>query len=273
VALAAIDRTEQALGFVGSDESAIEHDLARLLAVDTSFPPGDGYGALADLAEQLVTPLGFSCRRVSVPERLWSTPAAADRAHRPEGAGRAADLRHARPAALRRRRAPCAPDDRRPTWRAEGLVVARRLRDPGQSPLRTRGRFRPGPRRTRDDHSGRDGFVARARRRDAYDRPSGPVSDPIGPHWPRWQSALARGFGFAPEDFRAWGPSSSSEMGFVQRAGIRQILLGGLGRPDNNVHAPDEFTTMQDVVALARAVLLYLSRDFEEAEPLRATTR
>jgi succinyl-diaminopimelate desuccinylase len=98
-----------------------------------------------------------------------------------------------------------------------------------------------------------------------------PVSDPTGPHWPRWQAALARGFGFAPEDFRAWSASSSSDMGFVQQAGIREILLGGLARPDNNVHAPDEFTTMQDVVALARAVILYLSRDFEEARPLHAT--
>jgi succinyl-diaminopimelate desuccinylase len=52
-------------------------------------------------------------------------------------------------------------------------------------------------------------------------------------------------------------------MGFVQQAGIREILLGGLSRPDNNTHAPDEFTTVDDVVALARAVLLYLSRDFD----------
>ena len=73
--MAAIDRIGQALGLVGSDEAAIERDLARLLAIDTSFPPGDGYGAMADLAEELVAPLGFSCRRVSVPEALWSTPA------------------------------------------------------------------------------------------------------------------------------------------------------------------------------------------------------
>jgi succinyl-diaminopimelate desuccinylase len=90
-----------------------------------------------------------------------------------------------------------------------------------------------------------------------------PVSDPTGPHWPRWQKALGLGFGFAPEAFRAWGSSTSSDMGFVQQAGIREILLGGLGRPDNNTHAPDEFTTMADVTALARSVLLYLSQDFE----------
>ena len=50
-------------------------DLARLLAVDTSFPPGDGYGAMADLAAELVAPLGFATRRLSVPEALWSTAA------------------------------------------------------------------------------------------------------------------------------------------------------------------------------------------------------
>ena len=91
-----------------------------------------------------------------------------------------------------------------------------------------------------------------------------PVSDPTGPHWPRWQAALARGFGFAPGDFRAWGSSTSSDMGFVQQAGIQEILLGGLTRPDNNTHAPDEFTTLEDLIALARSILLYLSRDFAE---------
>ncbi len=89
-----------------------------------------------------------------------------------------------------------------------------------------------------------------------------PVSDPTGPHWPRWQAALSAGFGFAPDSFRAWGASSSSDMGWVQRAGIREILLGGLGRPDRRIHGADEFTTIDDVVALARSVLAYLAADF-----------
>lgn len=89
-----------------------------------------------------------------------------------------------------------------------------------------------------------------------------PVADPTGPHWPRWQLALAAGFGWQAEEFRAWGASSSSDMGWVQRAGIREILLGGLGRPESNVHAADEFTTIEDVSALARSILLYLARDF-----------
>jgi succinyl-diaminopimelate desuccinylase len=87
-----------------------------------------------------------------------------------------------------------------------------------------------------------------------------PVSDPTGPHWPRWQAALCEGFGFTQDNFSAWGSSTSSDMGWVQRAGITEILLGGLSRPDNNVHGADEFTTEADLVALARSVLAYLAK-------------
>lgn len=88
-----------------------------------------------------------------------------------------------------------------------------------------------------------------------------PVVDPDagGRFWPRWQQALCFGFGWAPEDFARYGASSSSDMGFVQRAGIPEILLGGLSRPDNRTHGPDEFTTVGDVTSLARALLAYLS--------------
>ena len=90
-----------------------------------------------------------------------------------------------------------------------------------------------------------------------------PVQDPTGPHWFRWQSAMGAGFGFSPDEFSAWGASTSSDMGFVQEGGIREILLGGLSRPNNNVHAPDEFTTLDDLKSLAASILLYFSRDFE----------
>jgi succinyl-diaminopimelate desuccinylase len=89
-----------------------------------------------------------------------------------------------------------------------------------------------------------------------------PVSDPTGPHWPRWQAALSRGFGWRPQEFRAWGATSSSDFGWVQRTGMREILLGGLGRPDRNVHAAEEHTTIEDVVALAQSILAYLAADF-----------
>ncbi|WP_441479477.1 M20 family metallopeptidase [Bosea sp. 2KB_26] len=90
-----------------------------------------------------------------------------------------------------------------------------------------------------------------------------PTSDPAGPHWPRWQAAVGAGFGYAPEDFRRWGAASCSDFGWVQRAtGRSEVLLGGLGRPDRNIHAPGEYTTVSDIIALARAVLAYLSGEF-----------
>lgn len=90
-----------------------------------------------------------------------------------------------------------------------------------------------------------------------------PTADPAGPHWPRWQAAMGQGFGYVPEDFRRWGAASCSDFGWVQRAtGRQEVLLGGLGRPDRNIHSPGEYTTMPDIVALAQAVLAYLAADF-----------
>lgn len=90
-----------------------------------------------------------------------------------------------------------------------------------------------------------------------------PTADPAGPHWPRWQAAMGEGFGYAPEEFRKWGAASCSDFGWVQRAtGRQEILLGGLGRPDRNIHSPGEYTTVPDIVSLAKTVLSYLAADF-----------
>ncbi len=90
-----------------------------------------------------------------------------------------------------------------------------------------------------------------------------PTADPTGPHWPRWQAAMGAGFGYAPEEFRKWGAASCSDFGWVQRAtGRNEVLLGGLGRPDRNIHSPGEYTTLSDIVSLAKAVLAYLATDF-----------
>ena len=75
-------------------------------------------------------------------------------------------------------------------------------------------------------------------------------------------AALSQGFGWAPSDFVKYGATSSSDFGWVQATGIKEILLGGLGRPDRNVHAAEEHTTVGDIVALARSVLAYLAADF-----------
>ena len=92
-----------------------------------------------------------------------------------------------------------------------------------------------------------------------------PTSDPTGPHWPRWQEALSIGFGYAPNDFAKWGATSCSDFGWVQQTGMQEILLTGLGRPDSRVHAPGEFTSRADIVALAKSVLAYLSAEFRPA--------
>ena len=48
-------------------------------------------------------------------------------------------------------------------------------------------------------------------------------------------------------------------MGFVQQAGVQEILLSGLGRSHHQKGEPNEFTTIEDVDALARTVLAYLA--------------
>ncbi|MDA9397668.1 M20 family metallopeptidase [Bradyrhizobium sp. CCBAU 45389] len=89
-----------------------------------------------------------------------------------------------------------------------------------------------------------------------------PTSDPTGPHWPRWQDALSAGFGYAPDEFAKWGATSCSDFGWVQATGMQEILLTGLGRPTSRIHAPGEFTTLPDIIALAKSVLAYLSAEF-----------
>ncbi|WP_315780347.1 MULTISPECIES: M20 family metallopeptidase [unclassified Bradyrhizobium] len=59
----------------GMAETAVV-DLRKLVAVDTSFPPGAGYDAFADVMEQLARPLALDCERVIVPEDLWRAPGA-----------------------------------------------------------------------------------------------------------------------------------------------------------------------------------------------------
>lgn len=418
------DRLAQAWDAVAADTSTIVDDLSRLVSLDTSFPPGDGYPAFADLAETMLAPHGFAFRRVSVPEDLWRT---SDGSARGERVNLIATRRTGRPVCSLYYHVDTVPPGE--GWSVPPLAVTRdgdRLIGRGTADmkgtiaatlaaLRAIGRFGlepafdpvlllctdeegglyPGIRHLAEQglveghllsfnggaapriwagcfgsidllirirgrgghsgdpvgginaaeaaipllnalmrlkaevearisalpspphwegrplhgrltvaamHGGQKGSSLPARfeilvnRRYAPEEdfeavraeleatiaeamagsPAlgvethlvghlAPVSDPTGPHWPRWQAALGRGFGWAPETFRAWGSSTSSDMGFVQQAGIGEILLGGLSRPGNNTHAPDEFTTLPELVALARAVLLYLSRDFAAA--------
>lgn len=408
----------EAFGALDRGTDAIVADMGRMLACDTSFPPGSGYEAFADLVAPWLDALGFACRRVRVPEALWAAPGVHGArtnllAHRAAGlpvcsmyfhvdtvppgdgwtrsplactregdrlygrgtadmkgsvAAVLAALRAAAASGLRLAYAPalllCTDEegglypgirylaeqglieghllsfngraapriwagcfgsmDLQVTVRGQSahsgeaeaggvnaieaaLPVLNALMDlkrrvellvsampppPGTGPLAARlnvtaahggdkgsslpGRFDILVNRRylpeEDDSAVRaeiEGVVAGA----LADGPAlgwsvamlghlAPVSDPGGPHWPRWQQALSAGFGFAPDSFAAYGATSSSDMGWVQRAGMREILLGGLGRPGHGVHAADEFTTLPDIVALARCVLAYLAADF-----------
>ena len=67
-----------AAGFaaIASDITSVLSDMQGMLACDTSFPPGDGYAAFADLLQPGIEALGFHCTRVDVPQALWATPGA-----------------------------------------------------------------------------------------------------------------------------------------------------------------------------------------------------
>lgn len=411
--MSAFDRAWQA---IADEEAGMQDMLARMVAVDTSFPPGDGYAAFADLIEAMVAPLGLPVRRVLVPEALWrggaargervnliaghgtgrpvcsiyfhtdTVPPGAGWTHPPLALTRVGDRLYGRGTAdmkgsiaavlgaLLAARAQGLDLEYDPVlllctdeegglypgirYLAEqGLVEGHLLSfnggaapriwagcfgsfdlairvtgraahsgDPGHgvnaveaalpllsalsalkprvearlsalpAPPHYQGRPLHGLLTIAAVHGGQKGsalpaacdilvnrrYAPEERFEDALEELRGtieqamrgsaalghtvelvghlaPVADPTGPHWPRWQAALSRGFGFPPASFRAWGSSTSSDMGWVQQAGIREILLGGLSRPDNNVHGADEFTTTADLVALARSVLAYLA--------------
>lgn len=100
-----------------------------------------------------------------------------------------------------------------------------------------------------------------------------PVTDPTGRWTDRWTAARARANGQPESDFTTYGSSTSSDFGWVQKAGLRHMLLGGLMRVESNVHGPDEFTTTSDMEALARAVALFLRADFHTGpEPRNLST-
>lgn len=101
-----------------------------------------------------------------------------------------------------------------------------------------------------------------------------PTENPDGSHWPRWQKALSVGFGYRPEEFSKWGAASASDFGYVQKAGFGpEILLGGLGRPESMIHSPEEHTTRQDIIALAKSILAYLAADFAAEDIPENTTQ
>nr|WP_285895578.1 M20 family metallopeptidase [Epibacterium ulvae] len=101
-----------------------------------------------------------------------------------------------------------------------------------------------------------------------------PVENSQGVMTPRWTAAMATGHNVPLEQFVAYGSSTSSDFGWIQQGGRgqREIMLGGLSRPDRNVHGADEFTTIEDLRGLARSIALFFSAQFETAtEPKKPT--
>jgi succinyl-diaminopimelate desuccinylase len=90
-----------------------------------------------------------------------------------------------------------------------------------------------------------------------------PVKNPDGPGTDRWTAARAAAADIPTSDFTRYGSSTSSDFGWVQRAGIQHMLLGGLSRPERNVHGPDEYTTKEDLVLLSKSVENFLSASFD----------
>ena len=84
-----------------------------------------------------------------------------------------------------------------------------------------------------------------------------------GPHGPRWLRAMADSFGWDAATAGAWGATSSSDMGWVQRARTPaegpEILIGGAIGPDSRVHGADERVRITDVQALAASLVRYLA--------------
>ncbi|MEF2070576.1 M20 family metallopeptidase [Consotaella aegiceratis] len=62
------------MAWVGERGDEAVRDLGRMVALDTSFPPGRGYAAFSDLMEEMVSPLRLATRRVSVPAELCRVP-------------------------------------------------------------------------------------------------------------------------------------------------------------------------------------------------------
>ena len=93
-----------------------------------------------------------------------------------------------------------------------------------------------------------------------------PVKNPDGPGTDRWTAARAAAADIPVSDFTRYGSSTSSDFGWVQRAGIQHMLLGGLSRPERNVHGPDEHTTTDDLVLLSKSIENFLSASFTVPE-------
>lgn len=75
----------------------------------------------------------------------------------------------------------------------------------------------------------------------------------------RWEQALRWGFGYGPQPFRPYACSEPSPLGHASDAGLVDLLQGGLLRQGQASGAAEESTTVEEVEALSRSLLAFLS--------------
>ncbi len=84
-----------------------------------------------------------------------------------------------------------------------------------------------------------------------------------GPHVDVFLAAMRAGFRIQEGPALAWGATSSSDMGWVQRArpagASREILIAGAIGGECRVHGVDERVRVSDLLGCARGVLIYLA--------------
>ncbi|HVM72006.1 MAG TPA: ArgE/DapE family deacylase [Anaerolineales bacterium] len=89
----------------------------------------------------------------------------------------------------------------------------------------------------------------------------GPMhTNPASPHAQRMREAYKLVAGFREENFVSGGVGGSTDMGDVQEVlGMDDIVFCGCGAQDSNVHGPDEFVNIRDVMNFAKELVWYLS--------------
>lgn len=75
----------------------------------------------------------------------------------------------------------------------------------------------------------------------------------------RWEQALRWGHGYGPQPFRAYAGTEPSPLGHASHAGLVELMQGGLLRPGQRPGAADESSTVEEVEALSRSLLAFLS--------------
>ncbi len=95
-----------------------------------------------------------------------------------------------------------------------------------------------------------------------------PVRNTPGAPSDRWDHARSQAYAVPLSEFRRYGSGSSSDFGWLTQKPEGTFVLGGLARPDRNVHAANEFTTYDDIFALSQALELFFDATFSPALPI-----